>query len=254
VPSTDTCGIRAKGPFALRPRCVVIHVKGAANEGELGMTTIPVTKSLDRRGKAITTFVIFDAAAELATIREGDVLELLTDDFEPFTHDVAAWCDTAGHTLISSVSTIDGLGFLIEKGPAPTTDSRLAVVISSDGLEELLSPLGFALAAALEGMAVHVYVQGPAVRVLVRGFRPKLHGWARPFSRFASSGLSRTGHLPAQDKLRQLRSLGAKIYMCGPSMQHFRVKSDALIFDDLPLVEYLSFMSVMKNADVHIYA
>jgi len=218
------------------------------------MTTIPVTKSLDRRGKTITTFVIFDAAAELATIREGDVLELLTDDFEPFTHDVAAWCETVGHKLISSASTTDGLCFLIEKGPAPTTGASLAVVISSDGLEELLSPLGFALAAALEGMPVHVYVQGPAVRVLVQGFRPKLHGWAKPFSRFAASGLSKAGHLPAQDKLRQLRGLGAKIYMCGPSMQHFRVKSDALIFDDLPLVEYFSFMSVMKEADVHIYA
>jgi len=218
------------------------------------MTTIPVTKSLDRRGKTITTFAIFDVAAEFAAIRRGDVIELLTDDFEPFTHDVAAWCGSTGHKLISSVSTADGVRFLIEKGPTPTTDASLAVVISSDGLEELLSPLGFALAAAPEGMAVHIYVQGPAVRVLARGFRPKLHGWARPFSRFAASGLSKAGHLPAQDKLRQLRSLGAKIYMCGPSMQHFRVKSDALIFDDLPLVEYFSFMSVMRNANVQIYA
>ena len=127
-------------------------------------------------------------------------------------------------------------------------------MISSDGLEELLSPLGFALAAALEGMAVHVYVQGPAVRVLARGFQPRLRGWGRPFSRFAASGLSRAGHLPAQDKLRQLRSLGAKIYLCGPSMQHFKVRAEDVIFSDVPQVEYLSFMAVMKDADVHIYA
>jgi len=218
------------------------------------MTAISDATSLDRRGRTITTFVVFDVAAELQAMREGDVLELLTDDFEPFTRDVAAWCDAAGHTLISTESTTDGLRFLIEKGPASTTDASLAVVISSDGLEELLSPLGFALAGALEGMAVHVYVQGPAVRVLTRDFRPKLHGWARPFTRFAASGLSAAGHLPAQDKLRQLRSLGAQIYLCGPSMQHFKVKPDDLIFDDLPLVEYLSFMVVMREADVHLYA
>ncbi len=218
------------------------------------MSTIPVTRSLDRRGKSITTFVIFDAAAELTGVQEGEVIELLTDDFEPFTHDVAAWCDAAGHKLISSVPTSEGHRFLIERGSARSTDASLAVVISSDGLEELLSPLGFALAAALEGMAVHIYVQGPAVRVLKRGFRPKLRAWARPFSRFAASGLSRAGHIPAQDKFRQLRSLGAMIYMCGPSMQHFHVKSDALIFDDLPLVEYFTFMSVMRDADAHIFA
>ena len=198
--------------------------------------------------------MVFDAAAELATMRHGDVLELLTDDFEPFTSDVTAWCHAAGHNLVSMESAPDGLRFLIEKGPTTTTDVSLAVVVSSDGLEELLSPLGFALAGALEGMAVHVYVQGPAVRVLARGFRPKLRGWARPFSRFAASGLSRAGHLPAQDKLRQLRSLKAQIYLCGPSMQHFKVKRSDLIFDDVPLVEYFSFMAVMKDADIHIYA
>ena len=54
------------------------------------MTTIPVTRSLDRRGKTITTFVIFDASAELTKVQKGNDIELLTDDFEPFTHDVAA--------------------------------------------------------------------------------------------------------------------------------------------------------------------
>lgn len=217
------------------------------------MTSIAGTK-LDRRGKIITTFVVYDAAAELTRMRTGDVLELLTDDFEPFTRDIAAWCDAAGHRLVSSESLHEGLRFLIEKGPPKTTDASLAVVISSEGLEELLSPLGFALAAALEGIAVHVYVQGPAVHVLTRGFRPKLHGWARPFSRFAASGLSRAGHLPAQDKLRQLRSLGANIYVCGPSMQHFKVKRTDLLFDDVSVVEYFSFMAIMKKADIHIYA
>jgi len=185
---------------------------------------------------------------------EGEVLEFLTDDYEPFRHDVTAWCEAAGHHLISTQSTPQGLSFQIEKGPAKATIGSLALVLSSDGLEELLSPLGFALAAALERMDVHLYVQGPAVRVLARGFRPKLHGWARPFSRFAATGLSKAGHLPAQDKLRQLRTLGARIYMCGPSMQHFKVKAQDLIFDDLPLVEYFTFVTVMREANIHIYA
>jgi predicted peroxiredoxin/TusA-related sulfurtransferase len=219
------------------------------------MTTATVeTTALDRRGKTITTFVVYDAAAALATMREGEVLEVITDDFEPFERDLAAWCDTTGHRLLAKEHTRDGLRFRIEKGRGRAQDTELAVVISSDGLEELVSPLGFALAAALEGIGVHIYVQGPGVHVLAAGFRPKLRGWARPFSRFAASGLTRAGHIPAQDKLRQLRSLGAKIYVCGPSMQHFGVKRDDLIFNDLPIVEYFTFMAVMKNARIHIYA
>jgi TusA-related sulfurtransferase/predicted peroxiredoxin len=216
--------------------------------------TTTVASTLDRRGKTITTFVVFDVAAELDKLQNGEVLEVLADDFEPLLRDVAAWCEVAGHSVVSCDPVPTGLRFLIEKGaPRPATGS-LAVVISTDGLEELLSPLGFALAAALDGMTVHLYIQGPAVRVLTRGFRPKLHGWARPFSRFAAAGLTRAGHVPAQDKLRQLRSLGAHLYLCGPSMQHFNVKPDDLIFTDLPVVEYFSFIPIMANAQAQIYA
>jgi hypothetical protein len=45
------------------------------------ITTAPVL--LDRRGKTITTFVVFDAAAALRELPEGHQLQLVTDDFEP---------------------------------------------------------------------------------------------------------------------------------------------------------------------------
>ncbi|MDH3731843.1 MAG: DsrE family protein, partial [Acidimicrobiia bacterium] len=159
-----------------------------------------------------------------------------------------------GQTLDAGSVTEGGRRFLIEKGTPTAKDTRLAIVVSSDGLEELQSPLAFALAAAVEGIAVHLYVQGPAVRVLSNGFRPSLRGWARPFSRFAASGLAKTGHVPAQEKLRQLRDLGATIYLCGPSMQHFKVATGDLILADLPMVEYLTFMAGMEDADIHIYS
>ena len=208
---------------------------------------------LDRRGKTITTFVIYDVVGELESMAEGEVLEVLTDDFEPFRADIAAWSNATGHRVIQVESTVDGLRFDIEKGRGESKNTRVAIVVSNDGLEELLTPLGFALAAALEGIDVHLFVQGPGVRALSRGFRPKLRGWARPFSRFAATGLTKTGHIPAQQKFRQLRDLGAHIYMCGPSMQHFKVQKDDLIFDDLPLVEYFTFMTVMEQADTTIY-
>ena len=218
------------------------------------MATVTIQKSLDRRGKTITTFVVFDVVAQLETMDEGEVLELFTDDYEPLRTDIAAWCEASGHVLLSAEAMSTGTRFLIEKRPPKAKDTSMAMVISNPGLEELLSPLGFALAAALEGIQVHLFLQGPAVRVLVDGFRPKLTGWyRRPFSRFAASGLTKTGHIPAQDKIRQLRSLDAEVYLCAPSMEHFKVDPEKLIFDDLPIVEYLTFMSVMEGADIPLY-
>ena len=120
---------------------------------------------LDRRGKSITTFVVFDADRRLETMAEGETLALRTDDFEPFRSDIAAWCRASGHELLETLAAEDGLTFLVRKGSRPAKATQLAMVISTDGLEELLSPLGFALAAALEGIEVHLYLQGPAVRI-----------------------------------------------------------------------------------------
>ncbi len=212
-----------------------------------------VTTSLDRRGKTITTFVVFDAASVLETMAEGDSLEILTDEFAPFEPDIAAWCQASGHVLRASETTAHGHRFVVEKGSRQAVQMSMAMIISNAGLEELLSPLGFALGAALEGIAVSLYFQGPAVRVLSRGYRPRLHGWARPFSRFAAAGMTKSGHIPAQAKLQQLRSLGARLYACGGSMQPFKVRPEDFVFDDIAIVEYLSFMAVMRDADIQLY-
>ncbi len=91
------------------------------------------------------------------------------------------------------------------------------------------------------------------MRVLTKGFRPRLKGWSRPFSRFALAGMAKTGHIPPHDKLEQLRSLGAHLYVCGGSLPHFKVAREDLLYDDLPIVEYLTFMSIMADADIQLY-
>lgn len=217
------------------------------------METTIDSRTLDGRGKTITTYVVYEAARRLAEMADGEELEILTDDFEPFRADIPAWCEATGHRLVASEPTDGALRFRIEKRRGAAGGKSLAMVISVDGLEELLSPLGFALAAALEGIEVHLFFQGPAVRVLARGFHPHLRGWARPFTRFAAAGMSRAGHIPAQAKLEQLRSLGARLYVCGGSIEHFKVAREELVFDDVRLVEYLTFMRVMAQADIQLY-
>lgn len=217
------------------------------------METLTAKRTLDRRGKTITTFVVYDAAVELDDMSDGEILQIVTDDFEPFAPDIAAWCRASGHELVDTRFAEDGLHFFVEKRPATARDTKLAMVISVDGLEELLSPLGFALGAALEGIDVNLYFQGPAVRVLTKGFRPKLKGWGRPFSRFAQAGMTKSGHVPARQKLEQLRNLGAHLYVCGGSLGHFKVAREDFAYDDLHIVEYLTFMSIMEEADIHIY-
>ncbi len=218
------------------------------------MTIIADRKKLDRRGKTITTYIIYDAAAMLRDMRVGEVLELVTDNFDPIPSDVAAWCRATGMKLIGIHTGDTELSFFIEKREPRSVDRRMAFVISTDRLEELLSPLGFALAAALEGIEVHLFFQGPGVHVLAEGHRPKLKGLARPFSRFAAASMAKSGHILPRDKLAQLHALGAHLYACAPSMERFKVRREDLIYGDISLVEYLTFVAVMAEADIQLYS
>lgn len=209
--------------------------------------------SIDVRGKKITTFILYEAVMKLSEMSEGDVLEVVTDAFEPIASDVRAWCRMTGHGLVDFDKGADQERYYIQKGAPNEEERKLALVISDAGLEELLSPLGFALGAALAGTEVYIYFQGPAVRVLKRGFKGALRGMGRPFSGFARKGMAEMGHIPPQEKVRQLRHLGASFYICGPSMDHFGVRKDELIFDDVVVSEYLTFLEAMDEADIHIY-
>jgi predicted peroxiredoxin len=93
----------------------------------------------------------------------------------------------------------------------------------------------------------------PAVRVLTRSFSEKLAGWQRPFSAVARRGLGKCGHPPPQQKLRQLNELGARIYVCGPSMAHFKVTADEFFLPGIAIAAYATFVEQMNRSGVHVF-
>lgn len=216
------------------------------------MTDTRHRTSLDLTGKTITTFVMYEVHEALAACREGERVEAITDVSSAIDNDLHTWSRTTGNSIVEVTEHGTTRRYVVEKGPPHQSEHQLAAIISDDGLFELLSPLGFALAAALEGHDVSLYFQGPAVRVLAPGFRAKMHGLGRPFSRFPRDGLAKVGHLPPQDKLRQLQHLGARLFACGPSMEHYKVDRTNLAFNDVTVAAYLTFMEQMDAADIHL--
>jgi predicted peroxiredoxin/TusA-related sulfurtransferase len=209
--------------------------------------------SLDLRGLTITTAIAYAIHEALEPLAQGEALEVTIGTAPALVPDLEAWTRQSGHGLEVVDEDAAGSRLRITKGQAERSGHHVAIVISQAGLEELLSPLGFALAAALEGAAVSVYIQGPAVRVLRPGWSATLPWPMRPFTRFARTGLEAAGHVAAIEKLRQLRSLGGRVYACGPSLAHFGVDPHDLALPDVIVCEYLTFMAVMQEADVQLY-
>lgn len=217
------------------------------------MKSTPPARSIDTRPRTITTAIAYEADLALRELRDGEVLELTTVEYAPIERDLRAWCRMSGHRHVATTHEPGVQRHRIEKRPAVERGQEFAYVISVGGLLELLSPLGFAVAAALEGIKVSIYFQGPAVKVLERGFKASLPGLGRPFSALPRRGLEKIGHAHPHEKLRQLQDLGADFYACGPSMQHFRVSEADLAFDGVIVAEYLTFMEVISRADIQLF-
>ena len=217
------------------------------------MSETKANRSIDMRGRTITPFIIYYTVKNLKDMQEGEVLEVNADKFEAIENDIHAWTRMTGNQLVKLETGGNYQRYYIKKVTSDRPEKRLAMIISNPGLEHLLSPLGLALSAALSGTDVYLYFQGPAARVLKKNFKAKLSGIQKPFSSFARNQMARAGHLPPQDKLQQLKELGARFYICGGSMEPFGVRKSDLIFDDVIVAEYLTFLEVMDKADIHVF-
>lgn len=208
---------------------------------------------LDGRGRSISTAILYEVARAVRQLSPGTVITVRTDRLPAVDSDIRAWCRSTGHELVDVEETTDAREYAVRIAAEVRAQPAWAIVISNPGLEELLSPLGFALGAALAGSAVSIYFQGPAVRVLTRSFSEKLPGWQRPFSAFARRGLDSAGHPPPHVKLHQLQDLGARIFVCGPSMTHFKVTAADLFLTGVQIAAYPTFVEQMNGARVHVF-
>ena len=138
-------------------------------------------KSLDMRGKTITTHILFHTAQALKGLGENDVQEIVTDRYPAIVSDIKAWCRMTGNAFVSTEPGDKHQVFYIKKGPKRKPDKKMALVIPTNALDELISPLGFALGAAVSNNEVHIFFQGPGVKVLKRNYNEKLGGGGAVF-------------------------------------------------------------------------
>jgi predicted peroxiredoxin len=209
--------------------------------------------TLDFKGKTITAYVLSNTIQALKSKQVGESVILKTDNLKALENDLMSWSRMTSWPLSLESNQPSNFVFKITKGQPINHTKKLAIVISKNGLEELLSPLGLAICCGLSGYDVNIYFQGPSVRILTKEFKEKLPSFNSIFSGFARNGLNKVGHLPAQQKLRTLQELGAKFYVCQPSMQHFGVREKDLVFNDLILCEYLTFLEVYNTADLKLF-
>ncbi len=207
------------------------------------MTAPSPAKAIDARGIHLSTDFLEEVAGALDELAIGDTLAVLADDFEAIDSDLHSWAKVTGHQVLSTTPDDGGVRYLVKKGHALATAHKMVTVISSDRLREIEGPIGFARAAVLEGLEVHVFFRDAAVRILSKFFTPR-----RPLR----DRLRRAKFAHPHGDVFRLFDHGAHIYSCGISMENHGITPDDLLFDNIKVVEYATMVAVMNEADIHI--
>jgi intracellular sulfur oxidation DsrE/DsrF family protein len=105
-------------------------------------------------------------------------------------------------------------------------------------------------------MGVTVVFEGAAVRLLKRGYRPKLSGLAGGvFTAMVERVMKREIGWPLpQESILILQDLGARFYLCGPSMFGYGVHEQDLIVGQYTMGAVITWADLLARSDIQIFS
>ena len=186
----------------------------------------------------------------------GSVAEVITKDDQGLLNDLGIWCRATGHELLGVQPGTGEARLLIRKAAPRRNDRTMTVIMSTASLQDAVYPLDKALAGAVLGMGVTVVFEGAAVRLLKRGYRPKLSGLAGGvFTAMVERVMKREIGWPLpQESILILQDLGARFYLCGPSMFGYGVHEQDLIVGHYTMGAVITWADLLARSDIQIFS
>ena len=200
--------------------------------------------------------VAYEVIKALRGLDTGSAVEVITKDDKGLLNDLGLWCRATGHELPGEQPGQGEARVLIRKGEPVRNDQTMTVIMSTARLEHAVYPLDKALAGAVLGMDVNMVFEGAAVRLLKRGYRPRLSGLAGGlFTAMVERVMNNEIGWPLpQESILILQDLGARFYVCSPSMFGYGVHERDLIVGQYTMGAVVTWADLLARSDIHIFS
>jgi len=211
---------------------------------------------VDARGTWKPYRVAYEVIKALRGLETGAVVEVITKDDQGLLNDLGLWCRATGHELLGKQPGRGETRVLIGKGEPARNDKTMTVVMSTASLDHAVLPLEKALAGAVLGMDVNVVFEGAAVRLLKRGYRPRLSGLVGGLFTAKVEGVMKKeiGWPLPQESILILEDLSARFHICSPSMFGYGVREQDLIVGTYTLGAVVTWADLLARSDIQIFS
>jgi predicted peroxiredoxin/TusA-related sulfurtransferase len=211
---------------------------------------------VDARGTWKPYRVAYEVIKALRPLGIGSVVEVIAKDDKGLLKDLGTWCQATGYELLGAQPGEGEARLLIRKGEPKHNGRKMTVIMSTASLEHAVYPLDKALAGAVLGMDVNVVFEGAGVRLLKRGYRSRLSGLVGGvFTAMVERVMkSEIGWPLPQESILILEDLGARFYVCGPSMFGYGVQEQDLIVGEYTTGAVVTWADLLARSDIHIFS
>ncbi|MGC5324360.1 CoA-disulfide reductase [Brevibacillus sp. SYSU BS000544] len=218
----------------------------------------------------------------IGSMQEGQLLEIKSTD-PGFAHDIAAWCDKTGNTLIESKMEGNASTSLIRKGTVlpvskqlTTTKERATLVVFSGDLDKAIASFIIASGAAAMGKQVTMFFTFWGLTVLRKPDAPKVE--KQPLERMLSAmmpsgpqqlplskmnmgglGSKMIQHVMNEKNVDSLETLmknaldaGVKLVACTMSMDIMGFKKEELL-DGIDYAGVASYLGDAEDSNLNLF-
>ena len=186
----------------------------------------------------------------------GSVVEVIAKNDEGLLNDLRTWCNATGYELLDTKPSNGTVRLLIRKGEPKHSGKTMTVIMSTASLEDAVYPLDKASAGAVLGMNVNMVFEGAAVRLLKHGYRSRLSGLVGGlFTSMVERVMSNEIGWPLPEQsIRMLDDLGARFYICSPSMYGYGVKAEGLVVSEYTLGAVVTWADLLARSDIQVFS
>ncbi len=129
---------------------------------------------------------------------------------------------------------------------------KFAMVVAANSFDKAMMPFMMGTTGAAMEMDVHIFFTFFGLKLLKKGYRPKLPGFMAPFTGMMR-GLMRRKNVPQFEELiGQAKDLGVHLYGCSTSMDLMNLPKEKLI-DGIEVVGAAAFLDIAADSDVQLF-
>ena len=193
--------------------------------------------------------VIKNVRNNLESITDGEIVTVKIGNYKPVRDEVLRYFEYAGHRIVGLEEGESSLTFQIQKGSTNYSGRSLAVLINHSDEKGMHQSLEAAWMAALSGMNVTIYVDGPAVKYLYTATQTSESEQKFLHKTNLNDRIKLIEGMSLDEKICRLNGIGVSVYADAKAMAQQKQSTKNGLCEYVKIDPMINYFSIIEQSE-----